>query len=62
MKEVNRMSNFKKLLAIITIALLALIINFVFHKPDLAYILVVIFCGIISLSMLIDMIKTLKSG
>ena len=56
------MSNFKKLLAIITIALLALIINFVFHKPDLAYILVVIFCGIISLSMLIDMIKTLKSG
>ena len=42
------MSNFKKLLAIITIALLALIINFVFHKPDLAYILVVIFCGIIS--------------
>ena len=42
------MSNFKKLLAIITIALLALIINFVFHKPDLAYILVVIFCVIIS--------------
>lgn len=56
------MSNFKKLLAIITIALLALIINFVFHKPDLAYFLVVISCGIISLSMLIDMIKTLKSG
>lgn len=62
MKEVNRMSNFKKLLTTLTIALCALVINFILHKPDLAYILVAIAGGIMSLSMLIDMIKTLKSG
>ena len=56
------MSNFKKLLTTLTIALCALVINFILHKPDLAYILVAIAGGIMSLSMLIDMIKTLKSG
>ena len=56
------MSNFKKLLTTLTIALCALVINFILHKPDLAYILVAIAGGIMSLSMLIDMIKTLQSG
>lgn len=56
------MSNFKKFLSTITIGAAALISEFVFHQPNIAFWLIVLVGGITTISMLVGMIQTLKSG
>ncbi|WP_321383893.1 heavy metal translocating P-type ATPase [uncultured Enterococcus sp.] len=56
------MSNFKKFLSTITIGAAALISEFVFHQPNIAFWLIVLVGGITTISMLLGMIQTLKSG
>lgn len=56
------MGHFKKFIFTVAVGLLALITEFVFHQPTWSYLLVAIVGGIMAFSMLIEMIKTLKSG
>lgn len=56
------MSNFKKFLITLLVGVVALLAKFVFHQPSIAYWLIVIVGGITTISMLIGMIETLKSG
>lgn len=56
------MSNLKKFLLTAIIGIIALIMEFVFHQDQWAFWLVAIVGGIMTISMLIGMIKTLRSG
>ncbi|EOL47601.1 heavy metal translocating P-type ATPase [Enterococcus phoeniculicola] len=56
------MGHFKKFIFTVAVGLLALITEFVLHQPTWSYLLVAIVGGIMAFSMLIEMIKTLKSG
>ncbi|MGX6969926.1 heavy metal translocating P-type ATPase [Vagococcus bubulae] len=56
------MTNLRKFLLTIFAGLIALIAEFMFHQPMLAYWIVIIIGGITTISMLIGMIQTLKSG
>lgn len=56
------MNNFKKFILTLVIGLLALVTEFIFHKPDLAFLIVALTGGLIALSMLLGMIQTLKEG
>ncbi|MBL1224557.1 heavy metal translocating P-type ATPase [Enterococcus sp. BWR-S5] len=56
------MSNFKKFLSTIAIGAAALISEFVFNQPNIAFWLIVLVGGITTISMLVGMIQTLKSG
>lgn len=56
------MSNFKKFMIVSLIGLLALVLTFGLSQGHLAYILVAISAGMMSISMFWDMIQTLKEG
>lgn len=56
------MNNFRKFVFTVSIGLLALICEFVFKQPTLAYWIVGVMGGILALNMFVGMIKTLKSG
>ncbi|WP_061777929.1 heavy metal translocating P-type ATPase [Lactococcus cremoris] len=56
------MKNWKKLILVFVIADVALIAYFGFNQPFLARLVVTIAGGILAFSMLIEMIKTLRSG
>lgn len=56
------MSNFKKFVITLLVGAAALVAEFVFHQPTAAYWLIVIIGGITTISMLLGMIETLKSG
>lgn len=56
------MSNFKKFMSTIAVAIIALISEFVFGQPTIAFWLIVLVGGITTISMFAGMIKTLKSG
>ena len=56
------MTNLKKLLITIVAGIIALVAEFIFHQPNIAYGIVVVIGGITTISMFIGMIKTLKSG
>lgn len=56
------MSNLKKFLLTAIIGIIALIMEFGFHQDQWAFWLVAIVGGIMTISMLIGMIKTLRSG
>lgn len=56
------MSNVKKFLLTMIIGLVALILEFGFHQNRLAYWLVAIVGGIMTITMLVGMVKTLRSG
>lgn len=56
------MSNFKKFLATVGIGVAALILEFGFHQAHLAFLLIAFVGGLMTISMLIGMINTLRSG
>ncbi|AYW49809.1 cadmium-translocating P-type ATPase [Tetragenococcus halophilus] len=56
------MSNFKKFLLTILVGILALIMEFGFGRPQIAFWIVAIVGGLMAFSMFIGMIQTLKSG
>ncbi len=56
------MSNFRKFLLTVFVAIIALISEFVFHQQQLAFWLIAIVGGITTISMFLGMIETLKSG
>lgn len=56
------MTNLKKFIITIVAGIIALIAEFVFHQPNLAYWIVIVIGGVTTVSMFIGMIKTLKSG
>ena len=56
------MKNWKKLILVFVIAGVALIAYFGFNQPFLARLIVTIAGGVLAFSMLIEMIKTLRSG
>lgn len=58
----QRLSNKQKLGLIIAIAVVALILQYVFHYPLLSQALVTIVGALIALTMFVGMIKTLRSG
>ncbi|HJA21885.1 MAG TPA: cadmium-translocating P-type ATPase [Candidatus Limosilactobacillus intestinipullorum] len=58
----QRLSNKQKLGLILVIALIALVLQFGFHYPLLAQIIVTIAGALVALTMFIGMIKTLRSG
>lgn len=58
----QRLSNKQKLWLTIIIAVIALILQYGFHYPLLAQIIVTIAGAIVALTMLVGMVKTLRSG
>lgn len=56
------MGNFKKFMLTIVLGIIALVAQFGFHQPQIAYWLIVVIGGMTSISMLIQMIQTLRSG
>lgn len=56
------MSNLKKLVVIIIVGVMALISEFVFKMPNIAFYLIAIVGGLTTISMFIGMVKTIKSG
>lgn len=58
----KRLSNKQKLILILVIAAIALILQYVFHYPLFAQILVTVVGAAVALTMFIGMIKTLRSG
>lgn len=56
------MKNFKKLALTIAIAFIALLLEFGFQKPAFTQLLVTVAGAILAFLMLIDMVKTLRSG
>lgn len=56
------MSSFKKWVLTLLLLLLALILTFVVHLPQLAYLLVASLGGLMALTMLVDMIGSLRQG
>ncbi|MDU6524436.1 MAG: heavy metal translocating P-type ATPase, partial [Enterococcus sp.] len=56
------MSNVKKFLLTMIIGLVALILEFGFQQNRLAYWLVAIVGGVMTITMLMGMVKTLRSG
>lgn len=56
------MSNFKKFISTIAVGIIALISEFVFDQPKIAFWLIVLVGGITTVSMFLGMIQTLKSG
>lgn len=56
------MGNFKKFMLTIVLGIIALVAQFGFHQPQIAYWLIVVIGGMTSVSMLIQMIQTLRSG
>lgn len=58
----NRLSNKQKLILILVIAAVALLLQYVFHEPLFAQVLVTVVGAVVALTMFIGMIKTLRSG
>lgn len=56
------MSNFKKFIITVTVGVIALIAEFGFKQPEIAFWLILLIGGITTVSMFIGMIQTLKSG
>ena len=56
------MSNFKKFSLTVIVGIIALIMEFVFDQPQLAFWIIAIVGGLMAISMFIGMIQTLKSG
>ncbi|MGM0123879.1 cadmium-translocating P-type ATPase [Enterococcus sp. AZ194] len=56
------MGHFKKFLFTLLVGVMALLAEFVLHNPTWAYVLVAIVGGIMAFFMLLEMIKTLRSG
>lgn len=56
------MNHQKKFLSVLLIGAIALIVEFVFHQPLAAQIIVTVVGAILAFSMFIEMIKTLRSG
>lgn len=58
----KKIGNFSKFLMTIVVGIIALIAEFIFHQPNIAFWLILIIGGLTTISMFIAMIKTLKSG
>lgn len=58
----ERLSNKQKLLVILTIAVIALLLQYVWHYPILAQGLVTVVGAIVALTMFAGMVKTLRTG
>ena len=58
----NRLSNKQKLILILVIAAVALLLQYVFHEPLFAQVLVTVVGAVVALTMFIGMINTLRSG
>lgn len=56
------MKNWQKLSLTLGVAIVALVLDFVFHQPLLTRLLVTVVGAILALSMFVEMIKTLRSG
>lgn len=56
------MTHFKKFLLTLLIGGIALLSEFVFHQPALAFAIVAFTGGILAFLMFLEMIKTLRSG
>ena len=56
------MRRYLEVLSMLIVGILALILAFIFHLPLLAQIIITIAGSLMSLSMLIEMIRTLRSG
>ncbi|WP_122644977.1 heavy metal translocating P-type ATPase [Enterococcus mediterraneensis] len=56
------MSHFKKFFSTLLIGALACLLEFVFNQSQWAYLLVAIMGGVITFTLLVEMIKTLRSG
>lgn len=56
------MSNFKKFVSTIIVGIIALLSEFLFNQPTIAFWLIVFVGGITTISMFFGMIQTLKSG
>lgn len=56
------MSNFRKFLLTVVVGIAALIAEFGFHQPTIAFWLILIIGGITTITMLLGMIETLRSG
>lgn len=60
--EGDEVSNFKKFVLTIFIGIIALIMEFMFNQPQVAFWIIAIAGGVMAISMFIGMIQTLKSG
>lgn len=56
------MNHQKKFLSVLLIGAIALVVEFGFHQPNIARIIVTVVGAILALSMFIEMVKTLRSG
>lgn len=56
------MNHQKKFLSVLSIGAIALIVQFVFHQPLIAQIIVTVVGAILAISMFVEMVKTLRSG
>lgn len=56
------MKHLTKLIATMMTGILALLFEFVFYQPVVAYVLIILTGSIMALSMLVEMVQTLKSG
>ncbi len=57
-----KLSNYKRLWAVLIVGVIALILNFGLQQALWAQIVVTILGSLIALLMLVDMVKTLRSG
>ncbi|MFD1126460.1 heavy metal translocating P-type ATPase [Lentilactobacillus raoultii] len=58
----TRLTNYRRLVSVLLVSILALILQFVFKLPQYAQLTITILGSFIALLMLIDMVKTLRSG
>ncbi len=56
------MTNFKKFVLTLSIGFIALMSEFVFHQPRLSFLVVALAGGVVTFSMLLGMIETIKEG
>ncbi|MDN6853013.1 MAG: heavy metal translocating P-type ATPase, partial [Tetragenococcus koreensis] len=56
------MSNFKKFSVTVLIGIIALITEFGFNQPRMAFLLIALAGGVMTVSMFIGMVRTLRSG
>ncbi|UQR06982.1 cadmium-translocating P-type ATPase [Enterococcus durans] len=56
------MAHFKKFLLTVSIGIIALISEFIFKQPQIAYLIIAVTGGFLAFFMFLEMIKTLRSG
>ncbi len=58
----QKLSNYRRLWAVVGVGTISLILAFGLHQPIWAQVLVTVLGSLIALLMFIDMVKTLRSG